>query len=293
MTVHAHPDDETVGTGGTMALAARRGHRVVLVTCTSGELGEIVVPDLDTPHNRRRVGELRAAELAAALRILGVEDWEYLGYRDSGMMGAPGNDDPRSFWRADLDEASGRLVWLVRQYRPEVITTYNNYGGYGHPDHIRAHEVTVRAFDRAGDPDWYPEQLEAGLEPWTPLKLYEQAIPTSLREAMAARLAELGRSSPWSPREGASPEELAAFEAHLARLMVPDERVTTWVDIRDVLELKWDAIRQHVSQISEDGPFLALGLPGWREVWTREAYILRESRARTRLPETDVFAGLS
>jgi N-acetyl-1-D-myo-inositol-2-amino-2-deoxy-alpha-D-glucopyranoside deacetylase len=292
MTIHAHPDDETLGTGGAMAKAVRDGHRVVLVTCTGGELGEIVVPELDTPENRRRMGELRAAELAAALRVLGVDEWEFLGYRDSGMMGSPGNDDPRSFWRASLDEAAGRLVWLVRQYRPDVITTYNNYGGYGHPDHIRTHDVAVRAFDRAGDPAWYPEQLEAGLEPWAPLKLYEQAIPSSVREAMAARLAELGQASPWSPPEGVGPEELAAFEAHLARMMIPDEGVTTWIDIASVLEQKWEAIRQHTSQISEDGPFLSLGLDGWRQVWSREAYILRESKVKQRLPEMDLFAGI-
>jgi N-acetyl-1-D-myo-inositol-2-amino-2-deoxy-alpha-D-glucopyranoside deacetylase len=292
MTIHAHPDDETVGTGGVMAKAARQGHRVVLVTCTGGELGEIIVPELNTPENQRRLGEMRSAELAAALRILGVREWEFLGYRDSGMMGTAGNDDPRSFWRANLDEAAGRLVWLVRQYRPDVITTYNNYGGYGHPDHIRAHDVAVRAFDRAGDPDWYPEQLEAGLEPWSPAKLYEQAIPTSLREAMTARLEELGRRSPWTPPEDAGPEEQAAFEAHLARMMLPDDRVTTWVDVGDVLPQKWEAIRQHVSQISEDGPFLALGLEGWRQVWRREAYILRESRVKTAVPEMDLFAGI-
>jgi N-acetyl-1-D-myo-inositol-2-amino-2-deoxy-alpha-D-glucopyranoside deacetylase len=292
MTVHAHPDDETVGTGGVMAKAARQGHRVVVVTCTGGEVGEIIAPDLNTPENQRRLGELRSAELARALRILGVAEWEFLGYRDSGMMGSPGNDDPRSFWRANLDEAAGRLVWLVRQYRPQVLTTYNNYGGYGHPDHIRAHDVAVRAFDRAGDPAWYPEQLEAGLEPWAPLKLYEQVIPASLREAMEARLAHLGRPSPWSPPDGAGPEERAIFEAHLARMMIPDASVTTWIDVGDVLQQKWDAIRQHVSQISDDGPFLALGLDGWRDVWRREAYILRESRVKSGLPEVDVFAGL-
>ena len=292
MTIHAHPDDETVGTGGVMARAARDGHRVVLVTCTGGELGEIIVPELNTPENQRRLGEMRSAELAAALRILGVGEWEYLGYRDSGMMGTPGNDDPRSFWRANLDEAAGRLVWLVRQYRPDVMTTYNNYGGYGHPDHIRSHEVAVRAFDRAGDPAWYPEQLEAGLEPWTPSKLYEQAIPASLRAAMGARLEALGQRSPWSPPEGAGPDELAAFEAHLARMMLPDDHITTWVEIGDVLVQKWDAIRQHVSQISEDGPFLALGLDGWRQVWQREAFVLRESRVPTAIPEMDLFAGI-
>src|ERR687898_3255465 len=175
MTVHAHPDDETIGTGGTMAKAVAAGHRVVLVTCTRGEMGEIVVPDLDTPDNHRRLGELRAGELERAMGQLGVTEWENLGYHDSDMMGRPGNHDPRSFWQADLDEAARRLVWLIRRYQPDVVTTYNAFGGYGHPDHIRVHDVTVRAFPRAGDASWYQEQLETGLEPWAPAKLYEQA----------------------------------------------------------------------------------------------------------------------
>ena len=160
MTVHAHPDDETIGTGGAMAKAVEAGHRVVLVTGTRGELGEIVVPDMDTPDNHRRLGEIRAGELERAMGVLGVTEWENLGYRDSGMMGTDGNRDPRSFWQADLDEAAGRLTWLVRRYQPDVMTTYNEFGGYGHPDHIRTHDVAVRAFERAGDPAWYPEQLE-------------------------------------------------------------------------------------------------------------------------------------
>ena len=146
MTVHAHPDDETIGTGGTMAQAVAAGHRVVLVTGTRGEQGEIVVPEMDTPDNHRRLGELRAAELEAAMAVLGVTEWENLGYRDSDMMGRQGNHDPRTFWQADLDEAAGRLTWLVRRYQPDVITTYNAFGGYGHPDHIRTHDVAVRAF---------------------------------------------------------------------------------------------------------------------------------------------------
>src|SRR3954452_20724467 len=159
MTVHAHPDDETIGTGGTMAKNVAAGRRVVLVTCTRGELGEIVVPDLYTPDNHRRLGELRATELERAMGELGVTEWENLGYRDSDMMGRVGNADARSFWQADLDEAAGRLAWLMRTYRPHVVTTYNDFGGYGHPDHIRTHDVAVRAFARAGDPAWYPEQL--------------------------------------------------------------------------------------------------------------------------------------
>ncbi len=138
MTVHAHPDDETIGTGGVMARAVAEGRRVVLVTCTRGEMGEIVVPEMDTPENHRRLGELRAAELERAMAILGVTEWDNLGYHDSDMMGRSGNHDPRCFWQADLDEAIGRLVWLVRRHRPDVVTTYNDFGGLrapgSHPD---------------------------------------------------------------------------------------------------------------------------------------------------------------
>ena len=168
-------------------------------------MGEIVVPDMDTPDNHRRLGEIRAGELERAMGRLGVTEWENLGYHDSDMMGRAGNHDPRTFWQADLDEAAGRLVWLIRRYQPDVITTYNDFGGYGHPDHIRTHDVAVRAFPRAGDPAWYPEQLapehggtgpaldEGGLAPWTPSKLYEQAIPASVRDAMRERMEAAGK----------------------------------------------------------------------------------------------------
>jgi N-acetyl-1-D-myo-inositol-2-amino-2-deoxy-alpha-D-glucopyranoside deacetylase len=304
MTVHAHPDDETIGTGGLMAKAVQDGHRVVLVTCTRGELGEIVVPELDTPDNHRRLGEIRAAELEAAMDELGVTEWDNLGYRDSDMMGRVGNLDPRSFWQVDLDEAAGRLVWLIRRERPDVVTTYNDFGGYGHPDHIRTHDVAVRAFARAGDPSWYPEQLapehggtgpaeaEGGLAPWAPKKLYEQAIPASVRLAMKDRLEALGEPSPWSEPEDATPEQLAEFHERMARMLVPDESITTWVDVSNVVDRKWSAIQKHVTQMSPDSFFLRFGLDGWREFWSKEAFVLRESRVPTTLPETDVFAGL-
>jgi N-acetyl-1-D-myo-inositol-2-amino-2-deoxy-alpha-D-glucopyranoside deacetylase len=305
MTVHAHPDDETIGTGGAMARAVGDGHRVVLVTCTRGELGEIVVPELDTPENHRRLGELRAAELEAAMAELGVTEWENLGYRDSDMMGRAGNHDPRSFWRADLDEAAGRLVWLVRRHRPDVMTTYNDFGGYGHPDHIRTHDVAVRAFARAGEPAWYPEQLapehggtgpaeaDGGLAPWAPSKLYEQAIPASVRAAMRERIEALGERSFWSPPEDATPEQLAEYEANMARMLVPDESITTWIDVADVVDAKWRALSRHVTQMSPASPFLRFGVDGWREFWSSEAFILRESRVSTMLPEADFFAGLA
>jgi LmbE family N-acetylglucosaminyl deacetylase len=306
MTVHAHPDDETIGTGGTMAKALAAGRRVVLVTCTRGEMGEIVVPDMDTPDNHRRLGEIRAGELERAMGRLGVTEWENLGYHDSDMMGRVGNQDPRSFWQADLDEAARRLVWLIRRYQPDVITTYNEFGGYGHPDHIRTHDVAVRAFPRAGDAEWYPEQIapehggtgpsteEGGLAPWTPSKLYEQAIPASVRTAMRDRMEELGKPNPWSPPDDATSEQLAEFEAYQARMLVPDEAVTTWIDISgDPIDRKWAALKEHVSQIADDQFFMAFGLDGWREQWSKEAYILRESTVDTAKPEDDLFAGVA
>ena len=305
LAVHAHPDDESIGMGGTLARAVADGHRVILVTCTRGEQGEIVVPELDTPANHRRLGEIRAVELEQAMGVLGVTEWDNLGYRDSDMMGRPANHDPRSFWRADLDEAAGRLTWLVRRHKPDVITTYNAFGGYGHPDHIRTHDVAIRAFARAGDPAWYPEQLapehggtgpgdtEGGVAPWTPSKLYEQAIPASVRNATRERLRELGKPSLWDPPDGATPEEIAEYEAFAAKMLVPDESVTTWIDISGrPLEQKWDAIRRHATQIADDFPLLALGLDGWREHWSREAFILREARVAAMPPETDLFTGL-
>jgi N-acetyl-1-D-myo-inositol-2-amino-2-deoxy-alpha-D-glucopyranoside deacetylase len=306
MTVHAHPDDESIGTGGTMARAVAEGHRVVVVTCTRGELGEIVVPELDTPDNHRRLAEIRAAELEAAMAELGVTEWDNLGYRDSDMMGRPGNLDPRSFWRADLDDAAGRLAWLIRRYRPDVVTTYNSYGGYGHPDHIRVHDVTVRAFPRAGDPTCYPEQLalehggtgpsekDGGLSPWAPSKLYEQAIPASTRLEMRDRLRAAGKPSFWDLPDDATPEQVAEHETHIARMLVPDETITTWVDIAGApLEAKWRALRRHVTQISDDFPLVALGLDGWRELWSKEAFVVRESRVPPEIPESSPFDGLT
>jgi LmbE family N-acetylglucosaminyl deacetylase len=304
MTVHAHPDDETIGTGGTMAKAVRAGRRVVLVTCTRGEMGEIVVPDMDTPDNHRRLGEIRMGELERAMQALGVTEWENLGYRDSDMMGRVGNRDARCFWQANLDEAIGRLVFLVRTYQPDVMTTYNDFGGYGHPDHIRTHLVAVGAFARAGDATWYPEQLtpehggtgapadEGGLAPWTPAKLYEQAIPASVRTAMAERMAALGEESFWNPPKDATPEQLTEWETQSARMLVPDESITAWVDVADVLDQRWDAIKAHVTQISEDNPFVRFGKDAWAEFWHQEAFIRRESRVPAPDHETDVFEGL-
>jgi LmbE family N-acetylglucosaminyl deacetylase len=304
MTTHAHPDDEVIGTGGLMAKSVKQGRRVVLVTCTRGEQGDIVVPEMDTAENHRRLGELRAAELEAAMEALGVVEWENLGYRDSDMMGRPGNRDPRCLWQADLDEAIGRLVWLVRRYQPDVMTTYNDFGGYGHPDHIRTHLVAVGAFARAGDPAWYPQQIapehggtgapvgEGGLAPWTPAKLYEQAIPASVRQAIQERMEAIGERSFWSPPPDATPEQLAEFEAFAARMLVPDETVTAWVDVSEELEARWHAFRAHTTQISDENPFVRFGPDAWRDFWFKEAFVRRESRVAAPDHETDLFEGI-
>ncbi len=305
MTVHAHPDDEIIGTGGAMARAVREGKRVVLVTCTRGELGEIVVPELDTEENHRRLGEMRAAELEAAMAELGVTEWENLGYRDSGMMGDPGNRDPRCFWQAPIDDAARRLVWLIRQYRPDVVTTYNDFGSYGHPDHIQVHRVTLPAFERAGDPAWYPEQLapehggtgpsiaEGGLEPWAPSKLYEQAWDPEMRARMMEMLRERGIRSFWDPPEDATPEQLAQFEAYMARMTIDPATITTRVDVSAFAHERFAALACHATQISTDNPLFALGPEAWQELGGQEVFVRTASRVDTPLPEDDLFAGIA
>ncbi|MGE5763319.1 MAG: N-acetyl-1-D-myo-inositol-2-amino-2-deoxy-alpha-D-glucopyranoside deacetylase, partial [Mycobacterium leprae] len=163
LLVHAHPDDETIGTGATMARYAAEGVGVTLVTCTLGEEGEILEPGLEhlAADREDRLGEHRIGELAEAMRCLGVRDHRFLGgpgrWRDSGMMGLPTNDRPSCLWQADLDEATAALVSIVREVRPQVVVTYDENGGYGHPDHIQAHRVAVRAVDAAGDPAYRPD----------------------------------------------------------------------------------------------------------------------------------------
>jgi N-acetyl-1-D-myo-inositol-2-amino-2-deoxy-alpha-D-glucopyranoside deacetylase len=287
-----------------MAKAVADGHRVVLITCTRGELGEIVDPALDSPENHRRLGEIRAGELEAAMGALGVAEWENLGYRDSGMMDDPGNRDPRSFWQADRDEAIGRLVWMVRRYRPDVITGYNSFGGYGHPDHVNAHRIAVGAFYRAGDPEWYPEQLTAehggtgpdeaggGLAPWAPAKLYEQAMGRGRREAMAARMEEAGVRSFWSHPDPADEAAVAAWETFMQRSTVDDEEITTRVPCAQFSGQRWAALRAHRTQLSMQSPLLAMGPDAMAELMSEETFILRAARVTTTFPEADLFDGL-
>jgi N-acetyl-1-D-myo-inositol-2-amino-2-deoxy-alpha-D-glucopyranoside deacetylase len=273
LTVHAHPDDETISTGG--------------------EHGEIVVPELDTPENHARLRAIRADELARALAQLGPIDSRNLGYVDSGMMGTPQNDEPGSFWTADLDEAAGRLVRIVRETRPQVIVGYNDFGGYGHPDHIRSAQVAKLAFARAGDPAWYPEQLTGGLSPWTPAKLYETVMDMTRRQELLEIMQQRGVRTWLTGREDETDEERAEREAHVARMAAAAGPKTTSVDVREVLDAKVAAIREHVTQIAEGSWFLALTPDEWRQYQPAEDFTLRVARTGlVEIPESDLFAGL-
>jgi N-acetyl-1-D-myo-inositol-2-amino-2-deoxy-alpha-D-glucopyranoside deacetylase len=300
MAVHAHPDDETISMGGTLAHyaathAVARGEStdVIVVTGTRGELGEIVIPERDTPEEHERLGETRMGEIAAAMRALGVQRWENLGYRDSGMEGSEENADPRSFHQhvsTDLDATTEPLVRLIRSARPDVLATYDDFGGYGHPDHIAAAKIARRAWEVAGDPAWRPEAGPA----WVPKKLYEVRIPDSQRDAVLALLESRGIESWWSEPKDVTPEELEKWRAWRAMMAFPDELITTRISIKDQLGAKRRAIQAHATQIKSDGPLLLLSEEDQIALGAREQYRLLAHRLSSEptLPEEDLFAGL-
>ncbi|MGH8962970.1 MAG: N-acetyl-1-D-myo-inositol-2-amino-2-deoxy-alpha-D-glucopyranoside deacetylase [Jatrophihabitantaceae bacterium] len=289
LLVHAHPDDETIGSGATMARYAADGAHVTLLTSTLGELGEVLVPEFEGLASDRadQLGGYRIAELAAAMRALGVTDHRFLGgagrWRDSGMMGTAGNDDPRAFWRCDrdsvaFDEAVEQAVAVIRDARPQVLVTYDENGGYGHPDHIMAHRVAMAAADRAARP------AGAG-EPWTVAKLYWTAVPKSVLQQGIDALKASGQSF----FDGVERAEDLPFGND-------DAEVTTAIDAREFSAAKQDAMRAHATQISVDGPFFALSNNVGLEVMGVEYFrIVRGAAAGERDDagrETDLFAGL-
>ncbi|HEX5740920.1 MAG TPA: N-acetyl-1-D-myo-inositol-2-amino-2-deoxy-alpha-D-glucopyranoside deacetylase, partial [Pilimelia sp.] len=228
--VHAHPDDEAIGTGATMARYVAEGAHVTLVTCTLGEEGEIHVPELAllAAAEADQLGGYRIAELAGACAALGVTDQRFLGgagrYRDSGMMGEPTNDHPRSFWRADVDVAATYLVEVMREVRPQVLVTYDPFGFYGHPDHIQAHRVAMRAAELAG--------------PDAPAKIYWTAVP---RSALARGIAHF-RGAADNPFADVARAEDLPFGT-------PDEEIAAAVEAADFQEAKLAALRAHATQV--------------------------------------------
>ncbi len=262
LAVLAHPDDETFLCGGTLARYASESTRVSLICATRGEAGEISDPSLARPEN---LGEVREGELRAACRALGVQDLTILGYRDSGMEGAEDNDHPQAFRRADMDEIVGHVVRIVRRTRPQVLLTFDPNGGYGHPDHITVHTAAVEAFSAAANPNRYPDQIIRGLQPHRPERLYYAVFPRSAVKSIHAAMRESGAVSDFLQLD---PDSMG----------VPDEEITTVLDVGRYVDRKRDAARCHRTQIEDGDPF------EWLPEAVREDLLAREHFVRAEPP---------
>ena len=276
LSIHAHPDDEASKGASTVAKYKTEGVRAVLVTCTGGEEGDILNPAMDLPEVRADLAAVRRRELEAASALIGYDDVILLGYRDSGMPESEANARPDAFANADLDEAVARLVEIIRRERPQVILTYgDDQQGYPHPDHLRVHDISLPAFDLAGDQTYRPDLGE----PFTPLKMYYSVWSRARVEATHNKFVELGLESPFSDDWFTRPNQ--------------DDRVTTSIDIGPWFDVRLEALLAHATQVDPDSAFW-FGLPRdiARSVHPYEDYILAHSRVETQLPETDLFAGI-
>jgi mycothiol S-conjugate amidase len=287
MAVHAHPDDESSKGAATMAKYVREGIEVLVCTLTGGERGDILNPAMDRPEVKADMTRIRREEMARAREILGVEQ-RFLGFVDSGLPeGDPKPPLPAgSFALVPLAEAAAPLVRTVREFRPHVILTYDESGGYPHPDHIKTHQVTVEAFEAAADPDRYPE---VGGEPWQPLKLYyfvafHQAKYVALHEEMVRR----GLDSPYATIF-AEWEERARKRAEMGSKNL---EITTRVKVADYFEIRDRALLAHATQIDPNSSWFACPLDVQRAAWPTEDYHLARSLVDTELPEDDLFAGV-
>lgn len=276
LAVHAHPDDEASKGAGTVARYHAEGIRTVLVTCTGGEEGDILNPAMDRPEVRENLVEVRAVELANAAKAIGYDELVMLGYRDSGMPDSDANARADNFWNAPLEESTGRLVEVIRRERPQVIITYNDdQTGYPHPDHLRVHDISLPAFDKAGDPAAYPDLGR----PWTPAKLYYSVWSRKRIEAIHQKMLELGIESPFSDDWFKRPSQ--------------DHRITTSVAVEDFFDARKEGLLAHATQVDPSSPFW-FGLPDevLRAIHPFDDYLLAESRVPTSIPEDDLFAGL-
>jgi len=269
MVVHAHPDDEGIQTGGALAMYAAQGVHTVLVTCTNGDMGDSpdgLKPESDG-HDAAATVDVRLRELREAAKFLSVGDLELLGYRDSGMMGWPQNDDPASFWRTPLPEAIDRVAELMERHRPEVVITYDDKGLYGHPDHIQAHRAALGAAEKTG----------------IPKKFYEIAFPLSMMKGFA----EMQRQAAIAKGEE-PPEPQGEAQADFG---TPDELITTYLDVSSVWEAKRDAVLAHQSQMA-NFDFLQMDQELLKAWFSRESYVRRFGPTGDEVPETDLFAGI-
>jgi len=276
LLVHAHPDDETINNGATMAMYADLGASVTLVTCTRGEEGEVLVPELVNLASgaEDKLGEHRITELAAAMKELGITDHRFLGegkklYRDSGMMGTDPNNRPDVFWQADLEEASDYLVEVIEEVKPHILITYDEIGGYGHPDHIQAHRVAMRASEKSN---------------WKIQKIYWNTMPKSVLAESMQKMKEIG-----SDFFGAESVDDLPFAKD-------DVFVTSLIDGNSHVEKKMAAMKAHLTQISVDGPFFALSNNLGLQVWGDEYYTLVRGEKTEPFDENgrerDLFAGV-
>jgi N-acetyl-1-D-myo-inositol-2-amino-2-deoxy-alpha-D-glucopyranoside deacetylase len=286
--VHAHPDDETINNGATMAKYAAEGAHVTLVTCTLGEEGEVLVPELaDLASDRGdRLGPHRAGELAAAMKELHVADHRFLGgpghYRDSGMMGTPQNDRADAFWQADVDEAAGMLAGVIREVRPQVLVTYNEFGGYGHPDHIQAHRVAMRAVELAAQNSDVQNSDVARTRPHQVAKVYWNTMPRSVLQRGIEAMRAAGNSTGF----------LAVDSVDELPFVADDSTVTAVIHAEAFAARKAAAMRAHATQITVDGPFFALSNSVGQEMMAVEYYQLAYGVPGAEPPESDLFAGL-
>jgi N-acetyl-1-D-myo-inositol-2-amino-2-deoxy-alpha-D-glucopyranoside deacetylase len=280
LLVHAHPDDETINNGVTMAKYAALGAQVTLVTCTRGEEGEVLVNELENLASDKddKLGEHREIELKDAMDELGIKDFRFLGapskkWRDSGMMGTPANDRDDVFWQADLDEASNELVKIILEIKPQVLITYDEFGGYGHPDHIKAHRVAMRAAELAANQGWQVN------------KIYWNTMPRSVIQMGIEKMKEVG-----SDFFGAESADDLPFAK-------PDELVSTVVNAPEYVPAKLAAMKAHATQISVDGPFFALSNNLGLSVWGDEYYTLVKGEKAAPFDangrELDIFAGIN
>ena len=276
MCVHAHPDDEAIGTGGTLLRAAAEGLRTAVVTCTGGERGEIY--NMDETEVRPRLAQVRLEELRSALRLLGAGEPRMLGYADSGMMGTEGNHDPASFWQAPLDQAVERLVAQIREFRPDVLVTYDAFGVYGHPDHIQTHRVGLLAAEACNMPAMYPD---AG-EPWRVRKVYLATLPRSAIFAASKAMIAMGLQSPFGEVDRVEDVPMG----------VGDDEVGAVVDVRAVLDRKMEALHQHVSQLDPSSFFLNTPPELAEAVFGSEWFARLRSDVDVSGVEDDLFAGL-
>jgi N-acetyl-1-D-myo-inositol-2-amino-2-deoxy-alpha-D-glucopyranoside deacetylase len=295
LLVHAHPDDESINHGATMAKYVARGTKVTLVTCTLGEEGEVLVPGLEhlASDQQDKLGEHRIGELAAAMKELGVTDHRFLGgagrYRDSGMVwheaghAIVGEEVKEgTFWRADLLEAASLLVEVIREVRPQVLVTYDQFGNYGHPDHIQAHRVAMYAAQLASARSYREDLGEA----WEIDKIYWAAMSENRMREGLRKIRQAGDTTTF---EGMDPD------ADLGFWVTPDRLLDCVVDANDFVEAKLAAMRAHATQIAVDGPFFALSNNVGNEVWGHEYYRLvkgQKGSVNQDGLETDLFAGL-